>query len=57
LCGKLELWIKKKMKIAAEYCEVIFTVCGKNSGLAKILPKQHMIYHANIPNNSRFHVY
>jgi hypothetical protein len=45
------------MKIAAEYCEVIFTVCGKNSGLAKILPKQNLIYQANIPNSSRFHVY
>ena len=45
------------MKINAEYCEVVFTVCGKNSDLAKILPKQNLGYQVKIPNISQLPIY
>jgi hypothetical protein len=43
----------KEMKINAEYCEVVFTVCGKNSGLARIIPNQNLEYPARKPNINR----
>jgi len=47
----------KEMKINAEHCEVVFTVCGKNSGLAKILPKQNLGYHVKIPKISQLQIH
>ena len=52
----MENWdceFNEEMKINAEYCEVVFTVCGKNSGLAKIIPNQNLKYSARKPNISR----
>ncbi|NIV98765.1 hypothetical protein GWN26_06290 [Candidatus Saccharibacteria bacterium] len=45
------------MKFNAEYREVVFTVCCKNLGLTKTLPKQNLGYHGKIPNISQVPIY